>query len=627
MVPTEDSQGPEGKPEGDAAEPPVRARPRGRRWLLWALALLPLILLGAYALDRARHSGRALRGVTLGDTHVGGMSAAEVERVAGELGAKLGEHPLRLRVRGAELELDPKQVALRIDAPETGRRALALGRGAGFWSELRFWVARWSSPAHLTPSAEIDRGALPALFDEWERRHVDLPFGGGVRVEGGTVTADPPRQGHVIDRERATEELARALATWPRATLELPLAQREAFTVGGAVEAAVTRASGLVSDAITLTAEGELSFRFEKDDALRALRSREPTPAEPRVALGFDAGVVEERLAPLRAKLEAPPEDARFVVEGDRVRVEPGKDGTLLSGEKVARALLEAAATPSRSGPLPLDKGAPPRVTTEALESLKITKLVGRFTTHHPCCQPRVDNIHRIADMLRGQVVKPGETFSVNALVGPRTAKNGFKPAPTIEEGEMVDSLGGGVSQFATTLFNALFLAGYDILERAPHTFWFARYPMGRDATLSWPKPDVAFRNDTEAGALIWTEYGDDHITVKIFGDTGGRKVRFKVSPQQNLVKPPIEYIPDLTQPPEKDKTMEAGQIGWTVFVTREIELGDGTKKEEKRKVVYKPRTRRVIVHPCKVPKGEPGYTGEKCPEPDGGAAPAAPAE
>ncbi|MCE7890656.1 MAG: hypothetical protein DYH12_13340 [Sorangiineae bacterium PRO1] len=628
MVPNEENQGPEGTPEGDAAEPPVRALRRVRRWMLWALALLPVFLLGAYFLDRARHSERALRGVMLGETHVGGMSAAEVERVAGELGVKLGEHPLRIRVRGAELELEPKKLALRIDAPETARRALALGRGAGFWSELRFWVARWSAPAHLTPAAEVDRSALLASFDEWERRHVDLPFSGGVRVEGGAVVADPPRKGHVIDRERATEELVTALATWPRGMLELPLAEREAFTVAGAVEAAVTRASGLVSEAITLTAEGELSFRFEKDDALRALRSGEPTPAEPRVALGFDAGVVEEKLAPLRAKLEAPPQDARFVVEGqDRVRIDPGKNGTLLSSAKVARALLEAAATPTRSGPLPLDKGAPPEVTTEALEALKITKLVGRFTTHHPCCQPRVDNIHRIADMLRGQVVKPGDSFSVNALVGPRTAKNGFKPAPTIEEGEMVDSLGGGVSQFATTLFNALFLAGYDILERAPHTFWFARYPMGRDATLSWPKPDVAFRNDTEAGALIWTEYGDDHITVKIFGDTGGRKVRFKVSPQQNLVKPPIEYIPDLTQPPEKDKTMEAGQIGWTVFVTREIELGDGTKKEEKRKVVYKPRTRRVIVHPCKVPKGEPGHTGEKCPEPDGGEAPAEPAE
>ena len=100
---------------------------------------------------------------------------------------------------------------------------------------------------------------------------------------------------------------------------------------------------------------------------------------------------------------------------------------------------------------------------------------------------------------MNGLIVKPGETVSVNAVIGPRTSKNGFVPAPTIEEGEMVETVGGGISQFATTLYNALFYGGYDIIERQPHTYWFPRYPMGHEATLSYPKPDLIFRNDTEA--------------------------------------------------------------------------------------------------------------------------------
>lgn len=623
MVPKEEREVPEGDDVVPSPRPPSDRHRRVRRGAVLAALLIPVLLLLGYSLDRARYSARVSRGVRLGGADIGGKTASEVEQVAVELGQKLRAEPLEVKVRGAREELRADELSFELDAPATARRAVALGKGGGWFSDLRFWLSRWSSPQELPPSAKLDPSNLPARFDDWEKRHVDLPFGGGVRVAGGVVSADPPRKGHVIEREAATAAIERGLATWPRVALEIPLVEREAFTVAGAVEAAVEQATRLVGDALTLSSEPDLVFRFEKDDVASALRSRQPTPAEPRVALYLDVSVVEAKLAPLREKLEAPPQNARFVVEKqDQLRIEPGKNGTVLSAEKVAAALLGAAADGARTAPLPLERGAAPELTTEALEGLKITKLVGRFTTHHPCCQPRVDNIHRIADMLRGQVVKPGEAFSVNALVGPRTAKNGFKPAPTIEEGEMVDSLGGGVSQFATTLFNALFLAGYDILERTPHTFWFARYPMGRDATLSWPKPDVAFKNDTDAGALIWTEYGDDFITVKVFGDTGGRKVRFKVSPQQNLVKPPIEYIPDLTQTHEKDKTMEAGQIGWTVFVTREIDMPDGTKKEEKRKVVYKPRTRRIIVHPCRVPKGEPGYTGEKCPEPDGGEAP-----
>jgi vancomycin resistance protein YoaR len=232
-----------------------------------------------------------------------------------------------------------------------------------------------------------------------------------------------------------------------------------------------------------------------------------------------------------------------------------------------------------------------------------------------------VDNIHRIADLLKGAIVKPGDTFSVNDFVGPRDAKHGFKPAPTIEEGEMVDSPGGGISQFATTMFNALYVAGYDIVERSPHTYYFSRYPMGRDATLSFPKPDLSFKNDTKSAALLWTEYTDTSITVKVFGDHAGRKVSVKVSPQEDVEQPPVEYIPDMTQAPDKETVKEPGQVGWSVRVTREIRFPDGTKKDENRKVTYKPRVRRVVVHPCKVPEGAAGHTGEKCPDLDGGVA------
>ena len=213
-------------------------------------------------------------------------------------------------------------------------------------------------------------------------------------------------------------------------------------------------------------------------------------------------------------------------------------------------------------------------------------------------------------------MVKPGETFSVNQVVGPRTRANGFVPAPTIEEGEMVDTLGGGISQFATTFFNAVFHGGYDILERQPHTYYFARYPMGHEATLSYPKPDLVFRNDTDAGALIRCEYGDTFIRVKIFGDNGGRKVTAKVSGQFDIKRPPVQLFPNRKLSPNREKVRYGGMIGWSVVVSRLLTFPDGSRREEKRKVIYNPRPREVEVHPCRIPKDEPGYTGEECPVP-----------
>jgi hypothetical protein len=82
-------------------------------------------------------------------------------------------------------------------------------------------------------------------------------------------------------------------------------------------------------------------------------------------------------------------------------------------------------------------------------------------------------------------------------------------------------------------------------------------------------------------------------------------------------VQPPIEILPNPQVSPQKEHTLQSGMIGWSVIVGRVIQFPDGTKKEERRKVTYKPKVRRVEVHPCRVPEGEKGYTGERCPEPE----------
>jgi hypothetical protein len=154
--------------------------------------------------------------------------------------------------------------------------------------------------------------------------------------------------------------------------------------------------------------------------------------------------------------------------------------------------------------------------------------LVAEFTTFHPCCQARVTNIHLIADTVNGVVVAPGETFSVNQHVGPRTTAKGYLPAGAIIGGVLYCcdhpvNIGGGVSQFATTLFNAVFFGGYDIVAHSPHSLYFTRYPMGREATLVDPAPDLVFHNDTATPMLIEAVYSETSITVRVYGNNEGR--------------------------------------------------------------------------------------------------------
>jgi vancomycin resistance protein YoaR len=100
-------------------------------------------------------------------------------------------------------------------------------------------------------------------------------------------------------------------------------------------------------------------------------------------------------------------------------------------------------------------------------------------------------------------VLKPGETFSLNETVGERTAENGFVKGFIIENGIFKEDFGGGVSQSATTTFNAAFFAGLEDVEHKPHSFYIDRYPIGREATVAWGLVDLKFKNDTPYGILI----------------------------------------------------------------------------------------------------------------------------
>jgi hypothetical protein len=148
---------------------------------------------------------------------------------------------------------------------------------------------------------------------------------------------------------------------------------------------------------------------------------------------------------------------------------------------------------------------------------LGIEEVVGEFTTNHACCEGRVENIQRIADIIRGVVILPGEQFSINEYVGRRTAEKGFVPAGTIQQGRFVDGVGGGISQFATTMFNAAFFAGLDFEAYQSHSIYISRYPYGREATLSYPLPDLVVANNTPYGMLIWTGYTSTSITVELW--------------------------------------------------------------------------------------------------------------
>lgn len=151
---------------------------------------------------------------------------------------------------------------------------------------------------------------------------------------------------------------------------------------------------------------------------------------------------------------------------------------------------------------------------------------VSRFTTFHDCCQNRVRNIQTMARALDDYVVMPGETLSIDEVVGPRTSAKGYLPAPYLIGGQgACCAIGGGVSQFGTTIHNAVFWGGYQIDRHQPHSGWITRYPLGIEATLVFQSIDFRFTNDTTTPVRIETSHTSSSITVELWGSQGGWQV------------------------------------------------------------------------------------------------------
>ncbi len=564
-----------------------------------------VVLFAAFSIRSLVRSGEILPGVSVSGVELGGMGRAATEQALLGLEDELVTSPVVVLVNGTRFQLDPLQVGFKLQREDILQAAFATGRRSGL-SEFADWVTR--RRYRLDVKGTLDEAAAGTLIDAWEEAAaVAVPFNGAVAFVDGALVSEPVRPGFEVDRERAFEEIKLALLDREVRVATLPLVEAAPLINDAAVDAAMATATELLAGPVILKSEDPaLTVTFESQDLGAALTSVFRTEPEPGIEIGFDAEVIAAQIAPLVARLEAPPRDAVILIsENDEVLITPGSPGTLVDADLIAAELTVAAYLPGRTAPLPLAIGVEPNFSTADAQALGIKGLVSEFTTFHSCCQPRVTNIQRMADLTSGTIVMPGDEFSLNEHIGLRTEENGFVEAPMILRGEFVPAVGGGVSQFATTLFNAVFLGGYEDVYHQPHSYYFSRYPEGREATVSFPNPELIFRNDTRSAMLIYTEHTDESITVKVFGDNEGRIIEDSLSPRRTFRSPVTEYQPDSGVEPGTEIVKQSGSTGWTITLFRMITYSDGTEKAEEWDWTYRPQPRIVRVHPCDVPDSD----------------------
>ncbi len=525
--------------------------------LVGLVGILFLALRDARSLD-----GRVMRKVSVNGTNVGGLRVEELDTVLAEVQTDLETMPIRVATPDGGFSTTGEAVGIRLDTAELKRRTLLANRPEPLTGRLSGYIRSWYSTEEvpIPVTVSIPETVSVLQLNEGTRRRD--PVDPQLKIRKGKYIVLPGSDGEGIDAKR----LARAIESSIEAGDLPPIVSARRVPLPSTfttqeLETLANRATELTSKPLELRVDGKLS-----EITSEQLRDwLKPAIVDREVQLTLDEAKTLRGLRNIIGSTIRPVQNARLAVNAAG-EVEPvrSQSGLRCCSAKTVADLQRAF---NGSLPQPIDvklEEVKPTVTTEEIISVGVEEPIASYTTKHRAGESRVTNIHRIADLTRGVVIKPGESFSVNDFVGERTAAKGFVEAHSIADGVLIDTFGGGISQYATTLFNAAFFAGLDIPEYKPHSIYISRYPYGREATLSYPQVDLVLRNNTPHGVMIWPTYTASSITITLYSTKWARSDVFG---QKKASK----------------------QLCTDVFTTRLRIYPDGTEKKDVFKARYLP--------------------------------------
>ena len=248
----------------------------------------------------------------------------------------------------------------------------------------------------------------------------------------------------------------------------------------------------------------------------------------------------------------------------------------------------------------------PAKVTKEVLDrALFRDVLASASTSLNTGNTDRTNNVTLAAQYINGTILNPGEEFSYNDVVGPRTTERGFKAAGAYSNGKLIDEVGGGVCQPSSTLYMAVLRADLEVTERSNHSLTVAYTPLGEDATVSYGSLDFKFKNDTDYPIKLVTVREGSQMKVTIRGTKADDKtVRLETQILETLTPETIKKT-DASLAPGETEVEQTAATGYKTITYKYVTVNGETTKEVANRSSYRKRDKIILVGP-EASKSEP---------------------
>ena len=481
----------------------------GKGWHITLGVIVGLLLIAgiAYGWDVVANQGKVPRATSVGGVNISGMErTAAVEKLERELG-DVETKPVSVASGEKSSQLVPNESGLILNY----QKAVDGIPDASYnpFSRLYSFV---KSTKEIPVAVDVDAAALDSTLERVKKELSFEPKDGMLELNNGGLKVTKPVLGQTVDDADLQKSVKE---NWldPAGVEVAPVVVEPAIN-DDAIEAMRTGdVAKALDNPLTLNGENNVSGTLRKNEIAQFVSIE---AKDGKLELKVDAPKARQLFEERMDGSQVPGQNAKISFSGSKMNVTPSVDGSIIDWEKTMKDFDKRVKGDERTWDADY-KPDPAEYTTEMAEKATFNDTVSEFSTGG-FSGASGENIRRVAEEVNGAVVSPGETFSLNGYTGPRGTAQGYVESGIIIDGHSGTAVGGGISQFATTLYNAAYFAGMEDVAHTPHSYYISRYPAGREATVYEGAIDLQFKNTTNTPVRIETSFGGGKITVRFKG-------------------------------------------------------------------------------------------------------------
>ncbi|WP_172453813.1 VanW family protein [Corynebacterium striatum] len=481
----------------------------GKGWRITLGVIVGLLLIAgiAYTWDVIANQGKVPRATSVGGVDISSMErTAAVEKLERELG-DVETKPVNVTSGEKSSQLVPAESGLTLNYQKAvdGIPDASYNPVTRLFSFVR-------ATQEIPVAVDIDDTALDGALERVKNELSFAPKDGMLELNNGQLKVTKPVLGQTVEPDDLKNSITE---NWlDPAGVEVEPVEVEPAINDDAIEAMRTGdVAKALDNPLTINGENNVAGTLRKDEIAQFVSIE---AKDGKLELKVDTPKAQQLFEERMDGAQVPGQNAKISFSGDKMNVTPSVDGSIIDWEKTLKDFDKRVKGDERTWDADY-KPDPAEYTTEMAEKATFNDTVSEFSTGG-FSGASGENIRRVAAQVDGAVVNPGETFSLNGYTGPRGTAQGYVESGIIINGHSGTAVGGGISQFATTLYNAAYFAGFEDVAHTPHSYYISRYPAGREATVYEGSIDLQFKNTTNTPVRIETDFGGGKITVRFKG-------------------------------------------------------------------------------------------------------------